>query len=212
MEIFLDTANLEEISLYGAFIDGITTNPTIMSKYAHNEHYSLIRKICEMVRGPVSVEVNSEDFEGMTQEGKKFAAISNKICVKLPCTFDGFMASKELSSRGIPTNLTLCFSPTQALIAAKCGATYVSPFVGRLEDAGQDGITLLEEIAEIYQANEYDTKILAASIRNVNHVIKAATIGVGAITLSSSIMQQCLEHPLTQKGMEIFALSWENRK
>ncbi|MDR3180161.1 MAG: fructose-6-phosphate aldolase [Holosporaceae bacterium] len=212
MELFLDTANLEEISLYGAFIDGITTNPTIMSRYAHNEHYSLVRKICGMVRGPVSVEVNSEDFEGMVQEGQKLATISNKVCVKLPCTFDGFMASKKLSAGGIPTNLTLCFSPTQALIAAKCGATYVSPFIGRLEDSGHDGILLLEEIAEIYQANEYETKILAASIRSVSHVVQAARIGVGAITLPPHVMQQCLEHPLTHKGMEIFSRNWENKK
>ncbi|MDR2682097.1 MAG: fructose-6-phosphate aldolase, partial [Holosporaceae bacterium] len=189
MEIFLDTANLEEISRYSAFIDGITTNPSIMSQYAYSEHSTLIRKICAAVRGPVSVEVNSDDVAGMIKEGQKLAAINNKICIKLPCTYDGFMASKKLSSEGIPTNLTLCFSPTQALIAAKCGATYVSPFVGRLEDSGHDGITLLEEIAEIYRTNDYETKILAASIRSVSHVIQAAMIGVGAVTVSPNILK-----------------------
>lgn len=205
MEIFLDTANLEEISRYSAFIDGITTNPSIMSQYAYSEHSTLIRKICAAVRGPVSVEVNSDDVAGMIKEGQKLAAINNKICIKLPCTYDGFMASKKLSSEGIPTNLTLCFSPTQALIAAKCGATYVSPFVGRLEDSGHDGIMLLEEIAEIYRANDYETKILAASIRSVSHVIQAAMIGVGAVTVSPNILKQCLGHTLTQRGLEIFA-------
>ncbi|GHU11375.1 putative transaldolase [Alphaproteobacteria bacterium] len=209
MKIFLDTANVEDISFYGDFIDGVTTNPTIMSKYAHSEHTSLIRQICGLVSGHVSVEVISSDFNEMIKEGRQLASIDSKVCVKLPCTLDGLKVCKRLSIDGIATNLTLCFSPTQALMAAKCGATYVSPFIGRLDDAGHDGLALVEDISDIYNANEYETIILAASIRSINHVIQAAMIGVGAATVSPKILKQCLEHPLTDKGLEIFANDWK---
>ncbi|GHT96151.1 putative transaldolase [Alphaproteobacteria bacterium] len=209
MKIFLDTANVEDISLYCDFIDGVTTNPTILSQYAHSEHTFLIKRICELVTGHVSVEVIASDFNEMIKESRKLAALDSKVCVKLPCTPDGLKACKRLSIDGIATNLTLCFSPTQALMAAKCGATYVSPFIGRLDDAGHDGLALIEDVSEIYNANEYETIILAASIRSVNHVVQAAMVGVGAVTVSPKILKQCLEHPLTDKGLEIFAKDWE---
>lgn len=212
MKIFLDTANLEDITFYKSFIDGVTTNPTILSKYDFNDHKDIIRKICGLVSGHVSVEVVSESFEDMLSEGKKLAAIHEQVCIKLPCTYDGFMVCKKLSADGIPTNMTLCFSPTQALLAAKCNATYVSPFIGRIDDTGGDGLTLIEEIFEIYMVNEFETTILAASIRNLQHVIQSSIIGVGAITISPKVLQSCFEHPLTDAGLAIFAKDWKNRK
>ncbi len=212
MKIFLDTADLEDITFYKSFIDGVTTNPTILSKYDSNDHKDIIQKICRLVSGHVSVEVVTETFDAMLSEGKKLAAIHDQVCVKLPCTYDGLRVCKILSADGIATNMTLCFSTTQALLAAKCGATYVSPFIGRMDDTGADGITLIEEISEIYNANEFETTILAASIRNLQHVIQSSMIGVGAITISSKILQSCFEHPLTDAGLAIFAKDWENRK
>lgn len=212
MKIFLDTADLEDITFYKSFIDGVTTNPTILSKYDSNDHKDIIQKICRLVSGHVSIEVVTETFDGMLSEGKKLAALHDQVCVKLPCTYDGFRVCKILSEGGIATNMTLCFSPTQALLAAKCGATYVSPFIGRMDDTGGDGITLIEEISKIYNVNEFETTILAASIRNLQHVIQSAMIGAGAITISSKILQSCFEHPLTNVGLEIFAKDWENRK
>ncbi|MDR2268192.1 MAG: fructose-6-phosphate aldolase [Holosporaceae bacterium] len=205
MEIFLDTANLSDISFYQDFINGVTTNPTIMSDYPANDHKSIVRHICNLVKGHVSVEVTAENFNDMLKEGRKTAAWDSKICIKLPCTFDGLKACRRLSEEGIATNMTLCFSVAQALLAAQCGAVYVSPFIGRLDDIGQDGLALLEEISEIYSVGGYETKLLAASVRNVNHVIQSAMIGVDAITVSPKILKQCFEHHLTTKGMEIFA-------
>jgi transaldolase len=209
MKIFLDTANLEDITYYKSFIDGVTTNPSIMSQYDFNDHNEIIRKICTLVPDHVSVEVISEKFDDMLKEGKKLASIHDQICIKLPCTYDGLRVCRILSSEGIATNLTLCFSSSQAILAAKCGATYISPFIGRLDDVGQEGITLIEEISEIYASNGFKTEILAASIRSVRHVIQSATIGVGAITMSPKILQHCLEHPLTDIGLKIFIKDWE---
>jgi transaldolase len=211
MEIFLDTANTEDIDLYKDFIDGVTTNPSLAAKDKSGNFEALIKKICKLVSGPVSAEVMSEKYEDMLEEGKKIAKIHSSVCVKLPCTFDGLRVCKKLSSEGISTNLTLCFSPTQALLAAKCGATYVSPFIGRLDDIGQDGMSLIEEIVDIFNTHGYETKVLAASARNLQHVIQAALAGVGAITIPPQVLKQCFEHPLTTKGLEIFAHDWKNR-
>jgi transaldolase len=209
MKIFLDTANLDDIAFYRDFIDGVTTNPTIMSEYKSSEHADIIRKICNSVPGHVSVEVISEKLDDMLKEARSIASIHEKVCIKLPCTYDGFRTCRRLSADGIATNLTLCFSTTQALLAAKCGATYVSPFIGRLEDIGHDGLSLLEEISEIYDANSYETEILSASVRNLQHVIHSAMIGVDAITLPTKILQQCFDHPLTESGLKIFARDWK---
>jgi transaldolase len=205
MEIFLDTANLGDISLYRDFINGVTTNPTIMSNYPVDDHKNIVCQICDLVTGHVSVEVTGENFNDMVKEGRKTAFWDSKICIKLPCTFDGLKACRQLSEEGIATNMTLCFSAAQALLAAQCGAVYVSPFIGRLDDVGQDGLALLEEISEMYVAGGYETKLLAASIRSVNHVIQSAIIGVDAITVSPNILKQCFEHHLTARGLEIFA-------
>jgi transaldolase len=205
VKIFLDTADIEDISSYIDFIDGVTTNPSIMSHYKYEDRNSIVHRICSLVSGHVSVEVESGTFSAMLREGEEIAAIHNNVCVKLPCTYDGLRVCKKLSSAGIATNLTLCFSPAQAILAAKCRATYVSPFVGRLDDAGHDGMSLVREIVEIYNANLFDTQVLVASIRNLQHVIQAAAIGVGAITMPTKILGSCFEHPLTDIGLKIFA-------
>ena len=212
MKIFLDTANLEDIERYKHFIDGVTTNPSIMSQYESSEHANIIRQICNLVRSHVSVEVISEKYDDILAESKALTSIHERVCIKLPCTYDGFLACKRLSSKGIATNLTLCFSAGQAIFAAKCGATYVSPFIGRLDDTGHSGLELIGEISEIYRTSRFETEILSASVRSVHHVIQSAMIGVDAITFSPKILQQCLEHPLTESGLKTFANDWKNRK
>lgn len=211
MEIFLDTAVIDEIKTYKDFIDGVTTNPTLMSKHASTDPHDVIREICDIVDGPVSAEVLSENFYDMLQEGYELAKINSNVCVKLPCTIDGLKVCKALSTKGIATNLTLCFSPTQALLAAKCGATYVSPFIGRLDDIGQNGLDLIRDIVDIYEINGYETKVLAASVRGVQHVVQAAMAGADAITLPAKILEQCFNHPLTAAGLQKFAADWKNR-
>ncbi|MDR0632268.1 MAG: fructose-6-phosphate aldolase [Holosporaceae bacterium] len=212
MEIFLDTANPDDVTFYADFIDGVTTNPSLIAKSDCNDINALIKKICQSISGPVSVEVISEKYENMLTEGEKIAKIHSNVCVKLPCTFDGLRVCKKLSTNGIPTNMTLCFSPSQALLAAKCGATYVSPFVGRLDDIGHDGISLVEEIIDIYKASMYETRVLVSSIRNLQHVVQAAMLGADAITISPQILKQCFDHPLTSRGLEIFAKDWKKKK
>lgn len=212
MKIFLDTANLEEVKFCRDFIDGVTTNPSILSQYDSSEHKNIIKQICNLVKGHVSVEVTSDSSESMLCESRELISLHEKICIKLPCTRDGLITCKALSAKGIATNMTLCFSATQAILAARCGATYVSPFIGRLDDAGSDGISLIEDISAIYEANNFETEILAASVRSVHHVVQVATLGVDAITVSPKILKQCFEHPLTDAGLKIFARDWANRK
>jgi transaldolase len=211
MEIFLDSANLDDIVFYRDFIDGVTTNPSLMSKCDSNDLNSLIKEICKSINGPISVEVMSENYDDMLKEAVRISKIHSNICIKLPCTFDGLRVSRELSSKGISTNLTLCFSPSQALLAAKCGATYVSPFIGRLDDIGEDGMYLVEEIVDIFSVNDCETKVLSASIRSLQHVVQSALLGVDAITLPPKILKQCFDHPLTTQGLEIFRKDWANR-
>lgn len=212
MEIFLDTADVNEIKTYVDFIDGVTTNPSILAKNENVDKRSLIKEICKTVSGPVSVEVVSEKYEEMLAEGKKISKISSNVCVKLPCTFDGLRVCEKLSYEGISTNLTLCFSPTQALIAAKCGATYVSPFVGRMDDIGHNGMSLIEEIIDIFDGYNYETKVLVASVRHLQHLIQAAKLGAGAITVPPKILKQCFDHPMTESGLKIFAEDWKKLK
>jgi transaldolase len=212
MEIFLDTANVDEMVLYKDFTDGVTTNPSLLAGSASRDLSVLVREICRTVSGPVSVEVISEKYDDMLTEGREIAKIANNVCVKLPCTFDGLRTCRKLSSEGISTNVTLCFSPSQALLAAGCGATYVSPFVGRLDDVGQDGMSLAEEIIDIFDIQNYETKVLVASVRNVQHVIQAALAGADAVTMPPAVLRQCFAHPLTDRGLEIFKKDWKKKK
>lgn len=212
MEIFLDTADIDAIEKYKDFVDGITTNPSILSKKKNNDIKDIILKICQLIDGPVSVEVISGDFDGMVKEGEKLAQIHSNVCVKLPCTLDGLKACKSLSQKGIPTNLTLCFSVPQAVMAAKCGATYVSPFIGRIDDLGQDGINLIEDIVEIYNIYGFETKVLSASVRHINHFIQAAMAGTDAVTIPEKVLDQIFVHPLTDIGLKKFMSDWNRSK
>ncbi|WP_316354613.1 fructose-6-phosphate aldolase [Candidatus Trichorickettsia mobilis] len=209
MQIFLDSANIKEIEeIYNlGIIDGITTNPSLMSK-TNNEFIATISAICKIVNGDVSVEVVANDFEMMIQQGKKILEIADNIVIKLPVTWDGIKACKYFAKQDIKVNMTLCFSVNQALLAAKAGAYYISPFVGRLDDIGDNGMKLINDIRQMYDQQKQDTKILAASIRNPQHVAAAAMIGADVVTLSGKILWQLLDHPLTDKGLDIFNKDW----
>jgi transaldolase len=212
MKIFLDTADLAEIqrAAEAGLIDGITTNPSLMAKALGDgdptEHF---QKICALVDGPISAEVIATDVSGMVAEGRRLAALHANIVVKLPITEAGLVACRTFSREGIRTNLTLCFSAAQALLVAKAGATYVSPFVGRLDDVGHDGIELLREIREVYDLYGFETQILAASLRHPRHVHEAMMAGADAATLPSSVLYPLLRHPLTDQGLERFLKDWQ---
>ena len=209
MQIFLDTAEITEIRERAAagLIDGITTNPSLISKSGAGIK-ERIAEICEAVGGPVSAEVVATDSEGMIAEGRRLRAIADNVVVKLPLTAEGLNACRTLSEEGIPTNVTLCFSLNQALLAAKAGATFVSPFVGRIEDMGGDGIGLLAAIRDVYDRYGYDTSVLAASLRSPAHVEAAALAGCDAATLPPKIFDQMVRHPLTDSGLEAFLADW----
>lgn len=212
MKIFLDTADLDEIrrAASAGLIDGITTNPSLMAKSARDvdpqEHF---RAICELVDGPISAEVVAVDTKTMVAEGTRLAAIHPNIVVKLPLTEDGLGACRHLTSEGIKTNVTLCFSGTQALLAAKAGATFISPFVGRLDDIGHDGMALIAEIREVYDNYGMATEILTASIRHSRHFVEAMRIGSDCATIPPKVLYSLLKHPLTDSGLERFLADWE---
>lgn len=209
MKFFIDTANLEQIRQAHAMgiLDGVTTNPTLMSKEGVKgkeqifDHY---RKICAIVDGPVSAEVFATDYDGMVREGEELAAIDPKITVKLPCTKDGIRAVKYFAQKGIATNCTLVFSVGQALLAAKAGATFVSPFIGRLDDISEDGISVVAQIVKVYRTYGFKTQVLAASIRHTNHIIRCLEIGADVATCPLKAIEGLLNHPLTDKGLDIF--------
>lgn len=212
MKIFADTADVSAIkSLWQAgLIDGVTTNPTLIAKSGRNI-LEVIREICGIVSGPVSAEVTSTDYDSMMREADVLAAIAPNVCIKLPLTMEGLRACKALSSRGQKTNVTLCFSVSQALLAAKSGATYVSPFVGRLDDINLDGIHLLRNIRTVFDKyDELQTQILAASLRTQNHVSEAAQIGVDAGTIPPAVIESLARHPLTDSGLSGFLKDWKN--
>ena len=210
MEIFLDSADLSLIEKYCDFIDGVTTNPSILAKGGVTDVRKRISDIGKLVSGQVSAEVISDTYDEMVKEGKELSEIHHNVCAKLPCTFDGLRTCKTLSQKGIRTNVTLCFSATQAVLAAKCGATYISPFIGRIDDLGRDGLNLIEEIVDIYAVQEFETKVLAASVRTVNHFIQVAQIGVDAITLPADLLEKSFHHPLTDIGLEKFMSDWSS--
>lgn len=209
MKFFIDTANLAEIREINdmGVIAGVTTNPTLVAKEGVDFH-ARIEEICEVVDGPVSAEVISLEATGMVEEGKELAKIAPNVVVKLPMTTEGLKAAKEFASLGIKTNVTLIFSAPQALLAARAGATYVSPFLGRLDDIGQDGLNLIEEIAGIFTIHGIDTEIIAASVRHPVHVTEAALRGADIATVPANVIKQLTKHPLTDAGIEKFMSDW----
>lgn len=205
MLFFIDTANIEEIKKLATWgvVDGVTTNPSLMAKEKGNPT-DIIKNICEVIDGPVSAEVIAVDFDGMIKEGTELAKIHKNIVVKVPLTIDGLKATKYFSENGIKTNVTLNFSANQALLAAKNGATYISPFIGRLDDIGHTGMDLIREIRMIYDNYGFETKILAASIRHADHVKEAAMVGADVATIPYNILSKLANHPLTNSGLEKF--------
>ena len=213
MKIFLDTANLESIKKFNnmGLLDGITTNPSLMSKES-GDPKDAMEEITKIIKGDVSLEVVSTEYSGMMEEGKRLREYGQNVVVKVPMTPDGLRACKSLSSEGIPVNVTLIFSPNQALLAAKSGAKYVSPFIGRLDDIGQDGMHLIREIKEIFSNYKFQTEILVASVRHPMHVVEAAKIGADVVTLPPAVLDKMLLHPLTKIGLENFLSDWEKLK
>jgi transaldolase len=213
MKIFLDTANIDEIrqGVEWGIVDGVTTNPTLISKEGA-DFEKRIKEICELVQGPVSAEVISLNWNEMVEEAKRLAKIDEHVVVKIPMTPDGIRAVKILAGEGIRTNVTLVFSANQALLAAKAGATYVSPFIGRIDDNGNDGLKLLEEIMEIYINYGFETEVIAASVRHPMHVIEAAKIGVDIATIPFDVLKKMFLHPLTDVGIKRFLADWEAYK
>jgi transaldolase len=213
MKFFIDTANIKEIREAEALgiLDGVTTNPSLIAKEG-KPFRETIEQICNAVNGPVSVEVTATDVEGMCQQAREFAAWHKNVVIKLPTTRDGVKACKCLTGDGIRVNMTLCFSPNQALIVAKAGATYVSPFVGRLDDISQCGMDMVRQIVQIYKNYGYATQVLAASIRHPVHVVEAALAGAHVATIPAKILDQMFKHPLTDSGLATFLKDWEKVK
>ena len=210
MKFFIDTANVEEIKkgVELGLVDGVTTNPTLISREGRS-FQDLVGEICDIVDGPVSVEVVSLDKDGMVKEARELSKMAPNIVVKIPLTEEGLKAVRVLAGEGIKTNVTLCFSPTQALLAAKSGATYVSPFVGRLDDISHTGMELVDQIITIYDNYGFETEVIVASIRNPLHVLEAALMGADIATIPFKVLMQLVKHPLTDIGIERFLKDWE---
>jgi transaldolase len=211
MKFFIDTADLDEIRAGKAMgvLDGVTTNPSLMKKAGRKDTDALLVEICEIVQGPVSGEVVALDADGMITEGKRLAALNEHIVVKIPTTLEGLRACRALADEGIPVNMTLIFSSSQALLCAKAGAAYVSPFVGRLDDISADGMQLVSDIMEIYSNYEYPTEVIVASIRHPEHVVQSGMIGADVATIPLNVIQQLVQHPLTDKGLDAFMADWD---
>jgi len=210
MELFIDTAEIEEIKSLNitGLIDGVTTNPSLIAKSGRNI-VETIAEICSEVSGPVSAEVTATDFDKMIKEGRKLSAIAENVAIKVPLTFDGLRACKVFSDDGIMVNVTLCFSAAQAILAAKSGASFISPFIGRLDDIGSDGMSLISEITEIYEIHGFETKVLAASIRSVQDIINVAKLGADVATIPPKFLKAMYNHPLTDKGLADFLSDWK---
>jgi len=210
MKIFIDSANLDEIREADSLglLDGVTTNPSLMSKTG-KKFEDVAREICHLVKGPVSLEVISENHKGMIEEGHKLREYGKNVVVKIPLTAEGLKAVKTLSSEGIPVNVTLIFQPVQAWLAAKAGATYVSPFVGRLDDVSQNGMVMVQDIIQIFRHYEMKTQVLVASVRHPIHVLESAKMGADVVTLPLKVIQQLTKHPLTDIGLKTFLDDWK---
>lgn len=210
MKFFVDTAEIKDIrDLYETgLLDGVTTNPSLVAK-SGRDFKEVIKEICAIVPGPVSAEVAATDFDGMIAEGMTLAKIADNVAVKVPLTVDGLRACKKFRSEGIKVNVTLCFSANQALLAAKVGATYISPFIGRLDDINLEGMDLIRDIRQIYDNYAFETEILAASIRSANHVTQAALAGADVATIPPAVIYKLAEHPLTKSGLDAFVKDWK---
>jgi transaldolase len=211
MKFFIDTANLDEIREANdlGMIDGVTTNPSLIAKEGEVDFKERIAEICSIVKGDVSAEVTSLDTEGMLREGREYAKIAPNVVIKCPLTLDGLKATRTFREEGTKVNVTLCFSAAQALLAAKAGASYISPFIGRLDDIGQNGMQLIHEIVQIYQNYNFETEVLAASIRHPMHIVDCALAGADVATIPFKVITQLVKHPLTDKGLEGFLSDWK---
>ena len=208
MKLFIDTANVDEIREMAWLVDGVTTNPSLVAKEGR-PFEAMIAEICEIVDGPISAEVTALDAEGMLSEARALARIHRNVVIKVPMTEPGMKAVKALSAEGIRTNVTLCFSANQALLAAKSGATFVSPFVGRIDDNGGDGMALIDEIIEIYNNYAFSTEVLVASVRHPRHILEAAQLGADVCTVPYAVLKKLFGHPLTDIGIDRFLKDWE---
>jgi transaldolase len=211
MKFFIDTANLDEIKEANelGMIDGVTTNPSLVAKEGDVDFKEHLAKICEMVKGDVSAEVTSLDTEGMLKEGREYAKVAQNVVVKCPMTLDGLKATRILTEEGTGVNVTLCFSAAQAILAAKAGARYISPFIGRLDDVATDGMQLIRDIVQIYDNYDFDTQVLAASIRHPMHIVDCALAGADVATIPFKVIKQLVQHPLTDKGLDAFLSDWK---
>jgi transaldolase len=210
MKFFVDTADVAEIRDLAAtgLLDGVTTNPSLIKK-AGRDFKEVVKEICGLVDGPVSAEVVALDHAGMMKEAETLIPIADNICIKVPLTVDGLKTCKALTTRGVLVNVTLCFTANQALLAAKAGATFISPFVGRLDDISWDGLQLIEDIRSIYDNYDFETEILAASLRHPVHVLECAKIGADVATMPADVIRKLFNHPLTEKGLEQFVADWK---
>ena len=210
MKFFVDTAEIDDIKELNAtgLLDGVTTNPSLIAK-SGRDFKEVVKEICGIVDGPVSAEVASTEYNTMLEEADVLVKLAENVVIKLPLTWDGLKACKTLTSKGIKTNVTLCFSASQALLAAKVGATYVSPFIGRLDDINAEGMELIEDIRQIYDNYAFATEILAASLRSVNHVSQAALVGADVATIPPAVIRKLADHPLTDKGLAAFVADWK---
>lgn len=211
MKFFLDTADIDEIRDLAAtgLVDGVTTNPSLIAKSGRN-FLDVVQEICSVVDGPISAEVAATEFDEMLEEGRKLASLADNVAVKVPLTPDGLKTCRALSQGGVKVNVTLCFSPAQAILAAKAGATFISPFIGRLDDVGTDGMQLIADICEIYsQYSNFTTEVLVASVRHPMHVVESARLGADVVTLPPGVLRQMFGHPLTDKGLAAFLADWK---
>jgi transaldolase len=210
MKFFLDTANVDEIREVAqlGILDGVTTNPSLMAKET-GDYREILKEICNIVGGPVSAEVVADDLEGMVSQGRELAKIDDHIVITIPLVAEGLKAVRQLSAEDIRTNVTLCFSANQGLLAAKAGATYLSPFIGRLDDVGQSGMDLVEDLVEIFENYAFSTQILVASVRHPLHVLEAARLGADVVTVPHNVIMQMLRHPLTDVGIAKFNADWK---
>lgn len=213
MKFFIDTANIAEIKQAASLgvLDGVTTNPSLVAKES-GKFEDILRQICEIVDGPISAEVAATDYEGILREGRELAKIHKNIVVKIPCIKAGLQATKTLTEEGIGVNMTLVFSPTQAIMTAKVGAKFVSPFIGRLDDISEEGMNLIEQIVGIYDNYGFETEVLVASVRHPMHVVQAALIGADVCTIPFNVIEKLIQHPLTDLGLAKFLADWEKVK